>query len=43
VQEYIRSENREVMLNSLMKEAPQEISGLKVRQIVTEVVALEWE
>lgn len=40
---FIRSEDREVLLSSLMKEVPQELRDLKVKQIVTEVLALEWE
>jgi hypothetical protein len=40
---FIRSEDREVALSSLMKEVPLELRDLKVKQIVTEVVALEWE
>lgn len=43
VQGFIRSEDREVALASLMKEVPQELRDLKVKQIVTEVVAMEWE
>ena len=43
VQGFIRSEDREVALSSLMKEVPQELRDVKVRQIVTEVWAQEWE
>ena len=42
---FIRSEDREAQLSSLIKdvEIPRKLQGLKVRQIVTEVVALDWQ
>jgi hypothetical protein len=43
VQGHVRSEDREVALSSLMKEVPAILKDTKIRQIVTEVAALEWE
>lgn len=40
---FIRSEDREVELGSLMKDIPLELRDVKVKQIVTEVWAQEWE
>ncbi len=40
---FIRSEDREVSLSSLMKDIPSELKHIKVRQIMTEVWAMEWE
>ena len=42
---YIRSEDRETHLASLLKDVdlPKKLQDLKVRQIVTEVVALDWQ
>jgi len=40
---FVRSEDREVALASLIKEVPQNLRDLKVKQIVTEVWATEWE
>lgn len=40
---FIRSEDREVLLSSLMKGIPSEFQETKIRQIVTEVIAIEWQ
>lgn len=42
---FIRSEDREIQLPSLLKdiEIPRKLQDVKVRQIVTEVVALDWQ
>lgn len=43
VQGFIRSEDREVALSTLMKDVPAILKDTKIRQIVTEVVALDWQ
>lgn len=40
---FIRSEDREILLSSLMKEIPDELKEIKIRQILTEVIALNWQ
>jgi hypothetical protein len=45
VRGFIRSEDRETPLQSIVKdvEFPKKFQDVKVRQIVTEVVALDWQ
>lgn len=45
VQGYIHSEERETPLSSMVKDQPLDktLSSIKVRQIVTEVIALNWQ
>ena len=40
---FIRSEDREMALGALMNDVPAELKEVKIKQIVTEVWAAEWE